>query len=351
MSYVIEYGSFTSIFAIPSVVVEKHLTSCNAIGLKVLLMVLHNPSMPIVAGRIAGFLGLPTSEVAQALDYWVSQGILKNKAQIELDTDVIPVQQTMDFVKESTKPNKESKPNSTKESQQQKIITISSRKNITMDEIDTLSKTDPVIREIIDNAQSMIGRTLSRTEIENLVSLYSYVGLSPEYIYLCMDYCFNTLGKRSISYLSRIINDFIADDIDTYDKAESHVEYLNKSSGYQGQIRTIFAIYDRNLTSQEKKYIDTWFSSYKYDIPLIRIAYERTIDNIGKLSFKYINSILSNWYTKGIKTTQQALQEILTHQNENSTIPTKTPTKAMSSSIDMDELQYIITYGKMPDKK
>lgn len=42
---------------------------------------------------------------------------------------------------------------------------------------------------------------------------------------------------------------------------------------------------------------------------MIRLAYERTVEKIGKLSFPYIDSILSSWYKKGIKTPRQASEE------------------------------------------
>ncbi|MEE1491695.1 MAG: DnaD domain protein, partial [Massilioclostridium sp.] len=41
-------------------------------------------------------------------------------------------------------------------------------------------------------------------------------------------------------------------------------------------------------------------------INMIRLAYERTIDSIGELSFPYINKILSEWHKHSIATPEQA---------------------------------------------
>ena len=64
--------------------------------------------------------------------------------------------------------------------------------------------------------------------------------------------------------------------------------------------------------------------------------FKRAIDQIGKVSFAYINKILSSWHDKGITTTQQAAQE---RQSA------KAMQKSEQSSIDFDQIQQYITYG------
>ena len=38
---------------------------------------------------------------------------------------------------------------------------------------------------------------------------------------------------------------------------------------------------------------------------MIKAAYERTVNNTGKLSFPYMNTIIKAWFEKGIKTVSQ----------------------------------------------
>lgn len=344
LAYFVEYGNYNSIFAVPSIVVEKYMLACSGTALKVLMVALHSGSSDnIEPGRIAGFLGMPTAEVRQALEFWANQGLLRvrpdpieavSQGQLTNRPDVIVQKPIL--------------PRQSHQTQLQKVQEIAAHKNSSLREIEALSRTDPNVREIAETAQSMLGRTLSRTETENLVSFYSYAGLSPQYIYLIMDYCFNTLQKKSINYVSRTISNFVAEDIDTYEKAEAHVENLTKAVTHEGQVRTAFGVHDRVLTAQEKKYINTWFDTYNFDIALIRLAYERTINNIGKLSFQYINTILTAWYNKGIKTPRQAAEESFS-KTGNAMPPSgvkPAPSAGMASSIDMEELQYLITHGQ-----
>ncbi|GHU82129.1 hypothetical protein FACS1894191_8930 [Clostridia bacterium] len=72
------------------------------------------------------------------------------------------------------------------------------------------------------------------------------------------------------------------------------------------------------------------------ELPLIEIAYERSVELKGKLSFAYINGILTNWYQKNVKTPAQAMREISRGK------PGKPEGKAQPASYDMSELESMI---------
>ena len=42
---------------------------------------------------------------------------------------------------------------------------------------------------------------------------------------------------------------------------------------------------------------------------MLRLAYEKTVDNTGKVSFPYIHKILSTWHEKGFQKPEEALSE------------------------------------------
>ncbi|MEG2074777.1 MAG: DnaD domain protein, partial [Angelakisella sp.] len=78
----------------------------------------------------------------------------------------------------------------------------------------------------------------------------------------------------------------------------------------EGLIRSLFGINDRELSAKEKNYIATWFGDYGFDTDLIKLAYEKTVDNTGKVAFPYIHKILSQWHTNGIRTVEGAEREM-----------------------------------------
>ena len=128
----------------------------------------------------------------------------------------------------------------------------------------------------------------------------------------------------------------MSEQIYTYEQAEEYLTRRQQQDSAQGQVRAAFGIHDRSLTKQEQKYIDTWFMEYHFDISMVKLAYERTIDQIGKVSFPDTNKILTSWHEKGITNPKDAVNE---RQSA------KAMAKTEASSIDFDQIQQFITYG------
>ena len=62
-----------------------------------------------------------------------------------------------------------------------------------------------------------------------------------------------------------------------------------------------FGIKNRGLTTANRKYIMQWYQDYGFNIEIIRMAYERAVDQIGQASFPYIGKILQNWHKMGFR--------------------------------------------------
>lgn len=317
MNYQIDYRSFSGIFAVPSQVAEL-LPSCSGTALKVLLLILSAPREPVSSSRLSGVLGLPPADVEEALDYWCRQGLLSGKSGF----DSVEETEQLSF----TKP---------------KIRRVSSRRSMTNQEMEQLASIDPNIPMLLQEAQSMLGRPLSSPERETLCSFYSYDDLSVEYLLLVLMYCISQ-EKTNFRYFEKVVSNMLEKEVDTYDKAERYLDSYAQQEQNETLIRSAFGIHDRALTTKEKSYISDWFNRFGFDISIIKLAYERTIDNIGKASFPYTNKILAAWFEKGIKTAKEASLETLSQKKSGS--PSQ-KSSGMASSFDMDELQQLLNKG------
>ena len=76
MDYQLNLGAWNSIFAVPSVVVDRHLKLAGALQLKVLLWVLRNNGTPFDISRLSAATGASEADVRDALVYWTETGIL-----------------------------------------------------------------------------------------------------------------------------------------------------------------------------------------------------------------------------------------------------------------------------------
>ena len=69
------------------------------------------------------------------------------------------------------------------------------------------------------------------------------------------------------------------------------------------------------------------------------LAYDRCLDNIQKVEFKYINSILSSWNEKGIKTVEQAENEQVPEFKRRQRKPQSSLPENKEHSYDLKEIE------------
>lgn len=328
MKYQIDYRTFAGIFAVPTQL-RPLLRTCSGTALKVLLCILSAPNEPITSSYLCAQLGFAPDDIEESLEYWVKNGLLSKSG---------------DFPQESLEQLTVA-PVSSPAAAPRKVRRITTKKTLTVPEIARLSQEDPNISALLSEAQNLLGRALSSPETETLCSFYSYDHLSPEYLLLVLAYCIER-QKTSFRYLEKVVSTMLEKEIDTYEKAEAYLAREAEHRTNEGAVRAAFGIHDRALTAQEKKYIAAWFDEFHFDISMVRLAYERTIDNIGKLSFPYTNSILVSWHSKGITNTREASLETMAQRGCET--PDGKKDKSTSSSIDMDELEYYLNHGTKP---
>ena len=74
-------------------------------------------------------------------------------------------------------------------------------------------------------------------------------------------------------------------------------------------MKKLLGIENRALTEAERGFIRKWFEEYHFSLEMIGAAYERMIQWIGKLSFPYMNKILTSWHEQGFATVEEAESE------------------------------------------
>ena len=146
----------------------------------------------------------------------------------------------------------------------------------------------------------MFGRPLTSAEQKGLVYIHEYMGLPADVIIMAVEYCIS-IDRPHFNYIQKMCAQWADDEINTHVRAEAAIKQLSAYRSREGLVRTAFGIGDRALTAANKKYINQWFDD-GFDIEMIKIAYERTVDRINKVSFPYINKILQSWKENGILT-------------------------------------------------
>ena len=273
MSLKLDFTKWNNVFAVSTDIVDKHILAASGLAIKVILLFIRNNDRELTVCEIAKTLGADKTDVTEAINYWRANGYL-------LDGDSAPQKQ----------PEKE-------KTEYQKL----NAQSITGAQLAKALNESDDLKHLMAGAEEQFGRLLTTTEQKIFVNIYEYLSLPVDVILMIIAHCIS-LGKSSARYIEKTAVSWSDMEIDTHEKASAYIEKITKENDNFQLVKKCFGIFDRNLTSKEKQFINIWFSDYGFEINIIKHAYEKTVDSIGKPAFAYINRILQNWYQCGAKT-------------------------------------------------
>ncbi|MBQ2756189.1 MAG: DnaD domain protein [Oscillospiraceae bacterium] len=296
MSYTVNMGLWRKIFAVPAdTVSDEKLRMCGAAQLKILLYILREGEVD--AEKISAALRMSAGDVNDGLDYWKNEGLI-------CESGAVPVVQPQAMSQVQNKQQEEplTEPKAVREL---KPLTAPPTR-LNAKELELLSK-KPDISAMLKAAEAMLGKTFTSSDTSTLLWLTNWAGVPPEMILTVISYCIE-IGKPRMSYIQATAIAWMNDGVETVEQAEKYLKEVHAVRSYEKLVCSVFGIYNRALTTAEKKVIAIWQDA-GFEQPLLKAAYERTIDAIGKISFNYINKILLSWKEKGITTPEQAEAE------------------------------------------
>lgn len=326
MKLSVNLGAWNSVFAVPSEIVDKHLKLCGPAALKTLLIILRRGGECIDTGEIATALGLTDADILEAVHYWVEVGVLSRDETSLYPAAQRPITAESEPVKALISqeiPDKVVKPVSSNVS----VITSAHVKPSAAEAAKRACE-NPEVQFLLSEAQIRLGRLLTPSDSSTLVYLYDWAGLPVDIILMVLEFC-RRIGKPHMRFIEKEAIRWADRGIDSHEKAERYINEMTAYYEMEGQVKSAFGIYGRNLSAKEKEYISRWTGEYHFDIRLIKLAYERAVDRTSKLSFPYINSILKSWFEKGFTDPAQAAGETGPAQNGG----------GKSASFDLEEFE------------
>lgn len=174
----------------------------------------------------------------------------------------------------------------------------------TTDELATLLEKRRGLSQFIDEAQRVAGMTFNSYDTGIIVGLIDQLGFEEEAILHILAYM-TTIGKRGARKAEKIAINFYDDGITTSSGVAERIAIIERSSETVYKIKQLFGIGSRELSKTEKALFDKWTQKFAYDIDVIRMAYDITVDRTQKALVKYADSILTNWHTEGLRTVEQ----------------------------------------------
>ncbi len=326
MSFKINLGSWGSVFAVPTDIVDKHIKLANSTQIKTLLWILRNNHKEFDIKEISKALSKQEEDIVDSLQYWVENNILVKDSQVLSPANACKG----DVAQKNVATLKENK-NTT----QQKVSTrvLSRRQRPDSVYLSQRMKGSEEITSLMQECEIILGRPLSTPDCTTLLMLMETDGLPADVILMLVQHAVSC-NKANMKYIEKIGIKWGEEEINSVQRAEKKLISIANDEKNWKKILKITGIEYHSQTEKEKIFVNRWLNEWCFKDEMIREAYERCVDNTGKFTFSYANKILEKWYKNGINSLEQAnVEEMKKIQNN------KKKTKQSTASYDIEEYE------------
>lgn len=326
---VIPFGNIWQggIFNVPTALVDKYIKLASEYQIKAILIILSNNGVSS-AEFIAKKLGITVRDTEEIMEFWVAEGILSvngnasanNNATTAVSTPVSePIKQQISASKSSENLAKQretevfKKETSLAEKPKKETKTVRmSPPTLAPKDIVRAANENPEIAELLNEAQFVLGRTISHAENEMIVNLVNFYGLKTELILMILDYCRREKEKNKdkrigTAYIIKIAENWMDEGIDSVSLAEEKLKSIEKSDKAWKEITELAGIHHKSPTIKQREMVTRWCNDF--DLDMIAIAIDKMKENTESPKLSYVDSILKSWKKKGIKTPSDVAKE------------------------------------------
>lgn len=277
MNYNIDIAKLGRFFSVPCKAIDGHLKKAAGDFFKVLLFILSCETPEISTSDIINGTGVSKDTADNAVLYWNQSNIITITKQQEDSQSFVSSDEINPF----------------KGSLEKSVPVKYDSK-----EIANIINTNNEIKILFDQLELALGRELRFAERCGYINLYEYYGFSAQSIIILVEYCVS-IGKSNIRYIETVAKSLYENGLSEYKDVEKEIKRMSESRTYESKIKAFLGI-SSNLSTKQRQIVESWHQKNVSE-ELIKNAYDLTLDNTGKLSFPYMNKILTNWETEGVK--------------------------------------------------
>ena len=161
---------------------------------------------------------------------------------------------------------------------------------------------------VVRETQRILGRTLTGADLRSLFGIYDFLRLPAEVIFLLVNYCVDDTRERlgpgrlpSMHSIEKEAYVWYNREVLTLERAEDYIAREKERRGSLAELQRTLQIRDRSLTATERKYVEGWLDM-GFGPDAVALAYDKTVVKTGRLTWKYMDSILQSWNRKGLHT-------------------------------------------------
>jgi DnaD/phage-associated family protein len=316
------------------------MPTANGDYVKVYLYLLRNVlsgQSDFTTKQTAKQLQLIESDVIRALNYWNELRFIEVIFEDEVITSIglLSLEKTQETI---STPIEKKRTGRMAESNPEPKVKLYERPEYTMEEVSAIADQSD-FRQLLYITEKYLGKRLTQVDVNILVGFLDWLGLNIEVVEFLIEHCASN-GHRHMNYIEKVAIDWSDQNITTVEQAKVHTETFNKS---YFRIFKALGLSSRQPTPSQLKLMDRWIHDYNFAIEVIEKACEKTIASINKPELKYVDTILTRWHNKGVKSLE-AIEELdatfKTEQTTKNDTKKVQPLKTNNRFHNHDQRQY-----------
>ena len=331
MEFKVNCGIWGSMFGVPSIVADNFLKLASGEQIKVLLYLLRCSGKMCSSDEIAINTGVSVQEAEDAVLFWQQANVLSPQTMNAPQTIAPAIVMQPPVQQQPQQPEPLAQPAAVQKNPEP---TPDHKLNLSGSEIAEIMRDSQDIKELFKITETILG-PLKNGQMNSIIWMYDHLGLKKEVIITLLSYC-ASIKKINTAYVEKIASVWAENDINTMSAAQDEIQKLSASRDYISGIMRAFEM-TRRPTAKQAEFIEQWKNA-GFNIELIHYAYEKTIEQINKLSFDYINKILLSWRDSGFA----SVQEVKNAESDFRKKKKNVPTKGVQSDSDIEEYESVI---------
>ncbi|MBQ8439879.1 MAG: DnaD domain protein [Clostridia bacterium] len=297
--------------------------NADAAYLRVLLWLSSDLSLAQKPKQLAKLVGCDAKTLKAAFAFWSENGVLCG----DEEEPSIPVMAAAEEKVSEKKADKEP---------EKHLHRADELPNYTSTELADLMEQRAGVRVLVDEAQRILGKIFNMSEVNILVGMLDYLGMSEECVLMLLAHCAR-IKKKSLRTIEKYAILLVDAGINTPAALEEEFRIVETVRSFEGQIRSMFGMQARSLTAKEEVFLRDWIS-YGYDVEIIRLAYEITVNAINQPSLPYTNSILKGWHEEGLDTLEKIQTKLAEDKAQKDGNLDRDGRSILGNSFDTDDL-------------
>ncbi len=248
-------------------------------ALKVLLWLASDPSLAEKHKQLAKLADCNAKEIKAAIAFWKAAGVITEGDDSAVAVSATPVEAP------------------------KKLRRAEALPQYTTTELSELLEARESIRALVDESQQLLGKMFNPGEVNILIGMLDYLGMNEEYILLMMAHC-KKIGKTNLRSIEKYAYTLLDRGITDTEALNEELLRAEAVHTMEGQVRSMFGMRSRSLTSKEEKMLRQWME-FGYGIDIVKLAYDITVTATNEPSMVYANSVLETWHAEGLTTPEE----------------------------------------------